>query len=291
MTNISDKVEISDETLDHLLAYDPVSSAEQQIDRISQPKEFEALALDNAMDVSLSKKIILADRRDTHYGATPEYLHEVYAENGFELVYDEPFERIDKFDPNETVTEEHLRVWAHRDGLILIDQTYSWLNEDGSLHVGYNAGHLYYNFVYNEGVPHTYSLTSTGGFAQDPEKEKHREAYYEMLRYEKAKSDDPRWSKNPYHDARVVPYVWCGNHDTREGMIHIINNFRKHGSFLKKWIDNPIPWIITTEEHVKDEDRFVKGAWDIWRNKVRELSKERLSKMPDWVQEMVGEFK
>lgn len=43
-------------------------------------------------------------------------------------------------------------------------------------------------------------------------------------------------------------YVWCGDHDIREGAAAKINGLREHGEFLPVWQASPFLWLLTYAE-------------------------------------------
>lgn len=72
---------------------------------------------------------------------------------------------------------------------------------------------------------------------------------------------------------------WGGDHDCREALKHKIETLRSHGEFMKKWPadSNIFLWLL----HYRDTK--VEG-YD-----YRAITKERITMLPVWVQDMIGE--
>lgn len=275
---------IDDARLARILNYDPITEAEIECGStdLTSPLVM-GVALNNQLNNSDIKREVLISRKDTYFSAPANYLDEIYAENGFELVFDEPFIRIRKFGDREE-TPEKLRVWAHRDGLVVVDETYSYLEEAGTLKVKYNGGQLYFNWQETNEIRYS-TLSYSGGYVEDIELLEKSCAYVAALEEQNVKWNDPRWQSNPYIDTRMVPFILAAHIDTREGMLFNIDMLKKNGILLPKWIKNPIPWIIRSDEHSQPNENFT-----IWSNGAKEKSQARLEKMPEWVQEMIGAF-
>ena len=71
--------------------------------------------------------------------------------------------------------------------------------------------------------------------------------------------------------------IWVGDHDCREALRLKVNRLRKHGRFMPKWGKAPFLWLMHHQDiKAKDYD-------------YEALNKARIAKLPEWVQEMIGE--
>lgn len=75
-------------------------------------------------------------------------------------------------------------------------------------------------------------------------------------------------------------YIWAGNHDCREALIYHIETLREHGSFVKPWVEAPFLWLL---HH--GETRGGHGNYD-----HKAITMERISRLPEWVQTMIGPY-
>lgn len=71
--------------------------------------------------------------------------------------------------------------------------------------------------------------------------------------------------------------VWVGDHDAREALIFKMDQLRANGSFVKPWVERPFLWLL----HYMDPK--------VNKYDYREINEERISRLPAWVREFIGE--
>ena len=274
--------EDSSTTVQRVLEFDVLATAEQVAGGKGQADEKDVIAV--ARVSSQIKKEILSRNNDTYFAAPREYLLERYTEQGFEVVYTEEFARIPY--GNEPPVNEEFIIWAHRDGMILIDCTCSYYIGTDLIR-RFNGGKLYYNWQPNDEKYNTKEFNlGSGGYIVDPIKHEANKKYNQRLRDDGVKWSDPLWNEPPHESILAMPMTRVGYIDTREGMIHNLKGMRKYGSFLPVWIERPHMYLLEYEEW-RNYSSMKHEAFTAWAN---QKSEERRLKLPDWVQEMMGSF-
>ena len=75
--------------------------------------------------------------------------------------------------------------------------------------------------------------------------------------------------------------AWVGGHDIREGIAYRINRLRECGEILPKWAKSPRPWLVHYGE--RPEEKGFNGEF------YDRVIRERIKRLPQWVQDMIGE--
>ena len=111
-----------------------------------------------------------------------------------------------------------------------------------------NSAHLYYQWKPND-YRNAGKVTSSGG-------------YY------------PENPDDSLYDTPVENMVWAGSHDAREALAFNIAGLEQNGVFRNPWpVGDTFLWLC---HHGDDDDSY------------KEISDERISMMPEWVQTMIN---
>jgi hypothetical protein len=112
-----------------------------------------------------------------------------------------------------------------------------------------NSGKLYYNWVRGESRGY-HSVTSSGRFYEHPEGD-----------------------------------FWSGDHDCREALLFNIDRLLAHGTILPVWRERAFGWITNFIDHDINTEKY----GDRWPFRyLDEVTEERVAKLPEWVQTMIG---
>lgn len=236
-------------------------------------------------------KQMLSKADDTQFSNTVKDYLRITGNFGFEVVYKEPF-MSDR-------CEENLYVLFQKElGILICFDTFTW---GDSKEVNVNGGNMYYNWSPNSlNMRH---LTSSGSF-YFAEKDSHMTLFekdlitrYKIENYPKS----AEWSSElSYEEFKAINdpinkeqkelfdlavkcgkrFLWIGSHDCREGIITTIKSMFENGKFFRVWHECPFNWITNYMEHKND----TKYPFE----KYCELTKQRISKMPKYVQDCIN---
>lgn len=73
-------------------------------------------------------------------------------------------------------------------------------------------------------------------------------------------------------------WVYVGDHDCRVALIFNLTRLMRYGAFMPKWVEQPFLWFLSYM------DTEVAG-YD-----YEAITAERISRLPDWVQEIIGPY-
>lgn len=273
---------------------DPLSLAEDLSGR-SYKKDKATSSLGFFLHIKKGEQMreMLSKAGDTQFSNTVSDYLRITGDFGFEVVYKEPFDT--------ERGEENLYVLFQKELGILIEfDTDTWEPEKEP---NVNGGNMYYNWSPNN-LNERGNLTSSGQF-YFVNKDKHMTLFekdlmtrYEIPDYPESIKWDLELSYKEF-DAIEEPiskkqdemfkaaldsgkrFLWIGGHDCREAIITTIKAMFENGVFFPVWQDCPFPWLTNYMEHKQD----IKYPF----NEFREITKERISKMPKHVQDCIGE--
>jgi hypothetical protein len=186
--------------LDEVLKFDPIDAAEQLVGRDGDGAVGLGLLL--AQGHGELKAQMLTERDDTLFSNTVERYLRIAHARGFETVLCIPFQGNAYNDA--PAPEELLYVLAHRDGLLLVFDTFHTTNVNGAK--------VHYNWRPHGTVNDAYHLTSSGG-----------------------------WHN---YDADTQTGTWVGDHDAREALCYRLDRLRDAGDFLNPWAKTPWLWLL-----------------------------------------------
>lgn len=199
--------------LDELLAFDPLDAAEQ-ITGQSYKTDEETMSLGFGMALRHGRMLndaLIAAGDTVLHNQLDRYINIIEKRLGFERVLDIPFVGD---------VQEHLYVYAHRDGMLLVFDTFDGLRVNG--------GHLYYCITpKSDEIPageipkDMWKITSSGGWRQMPD----------------------------------GTMVWAGDHDCREAICRKIDNIRQVCNFLPVWPDGHtmLLWLLHYQDTKNDD--------------------------------------
>lgn len=218
------------------------------------------------------KKEALVKRKDTHYSMSLAEYVEIVLDLGFELVLTTNFvaKGYNEIDPDRN---EAQYVYAHREGMVLILDTYTWADKGASV----NSSNLYYahKSFFKDGVEGAVAPRYSSGGYEAPS----------------GWPDDNSFPADAY---------WYGNHDGREALRHNVTMLRETGQLFPVWpkaargyhwvwpchhgdhrdLQDPKPYSeMTKADHAAHREA---------KNKVMRNAADRLLALPDWVLEMIG---
>jgi hypothetical protein len=176
---------------------------------------------------------------------------------GFERVLEEDFIncRSAAVIGDKDMTEKFF-IYAHRDGLLLKFDTFTWSHKPDEVHV--NGGQVFYNWK-NRGEEGRYCRSS---------------GHYVFPKTEAGGNN---------YDAE--PICWSGDHDCREALRYNIDALRKYGNFLPQWVDCPFMYLSHFGESRENEKGEFANRMRIYEAKTI----ERIAKLPEWVRQMIGD--
>jgi hypothetical protein len=151
-------VNVPDEQLDKLLAFDPLAAAEKVtgVDHYSESDETMGLGVLLAQGHNRAKDRALLERGDTTFSSSLARYVAVIEGAGFERVLELPFAGQSL---GET-RDETLNIFAHRDGLLLKFDTYGGTSVNG--------GKVWYNWRPSDPEnPRRFDVTSSGHMRRD----------------------------------------------------------------------------------------------------------------------------
>jgi hypothetical protein len=183
-----------------MLSFDPLDTAERLLGRNTEAST--ALGMMLAINHNRAKREMLVSMDDTTLSNTVERYLRICGELGFEHVLCLPFEG--RSWGNEPAPDEAFHVLAHRDGMLLVFDTFHTMDV--------NSAKVYYNWRPRPDLADAYRFTSSGG-----------------------------WHN---YDAGRDAATWVGDHDAREAIRHKIQGLRDNGEFLARWQERPFLWLL-----------------------------------------------
>lgn len=241
-----------DQELSDLLSFDAIDVAEKIHENSGYKSDFDSIALLLHMASTQRVNAALEARDDTKLSNDLTRYIRIIEELGFEKVLDTPF--MGKGWGDEPEVEEHQMVYAHRDGMLLVFDTYNG--------EGVNSAKVYYAHKLNEGTSRS-GVYSSGGF----------------------ETISGEW---PEYGSKIIPtdMYWFGDHDAREALRHNIQGLRNAGQFLNPW---PAPkrgsrWLWMC--HYMDLNDLSHGDPE-YQQRIADARK-RLDLLPDWVKTMIN---
>ena len=121
----------------------------------------------------------------------------------------------------------------------------------GGKHV--NGGKVWYNWMPESWDPFPYSLTSSG------------------------------CRETAIFEGSEVKF-YSGDHDCREALIHNMTRLEENGRFLSPWPKSPRLWLASYADWKVDSGRRYPDSTKY----VEQITSDRISRLPAWVQEMIG---
>lgn len=138
--------------LNKMLKFDALTEAERLTGQ-SYKTDADTMALGMMMHMrhSARKEATLAAHDDTALSNRLDRYQRIICDLGFELVLEEPFKADEQ--------EETLFIYAHRDGILLHFDSFTWEHRDGP---NVNGGNFYYNLRQNSDRSDLWSIISSG---------------------------------------------------------------------------------------------------------------------------------
>lgn len=243
-----------DQYFDELLSFDPMTIAE----RMAEPgdSEHDTMMLGHHLRIihNRVKNKELALRMDTYWQMDFDEALSVFREQGFKTVLEETWPSH-----REGFIERGVVMWSS-EGLLLQASSYASYKQDPKTGgftvptVQLSGATVYYNWVPNDrNEPRP---TESGCYNL------FRDGRMLSLRERSAPGDE---------------WVWSGNHDAREGLIHNLSQLRSKGTFLDTWKSDPSVYLSFGMADVATNG-----------NDLRALTQERLRQLPSYVQERVA---
>lgn len=239
--------------IDTLLNTDPVAIAED-IGRVGNLKSADSGMLLLALSIAHGAVLTdaLEETDDTTFSNKLVNYQRIIVSMGFELVLSTPF--VGRSWNGDPAPNEVQYIYAHRDGLLLIFDTY--------YSDSVNSAKVYYahRAHSSEGRRYNTSHYSSGGY----------------------------YSAVEWRDKTPADIWWFGDHDARVALRHTINRLREGGQFLTPW---PKPhehrsyhvWMCHYMDH-KSLDNYGSPEYEATIAKAN----ARLHQLPDWVKEMIA---
>lgn len=262
--------------LSDLLGRDALHEAEQATGKSYKEDEGTmALGFLGHLALVQQKHDALDASGDVHMGTPLDEYELKIANIGFRKVFDEEF--LSR--PDDTKTEA-LRVWYRSPGILLVYDTY-W----GKTSV--NGGKMYYNWV-PDSSDFPWRVTSSGRYSYRSSEDKAkadeiRAAEIEILSGLGWDSRSPEYQNalQPSKDFRNEVfrrhgYVWSGDHDCREALIHNIAMLEQYGTLIEPWENVPFLWLLhhmDTRQEAYDHEA---------------ITKSRIGKLPEDVRTCLG---
>lgn len=279
-----------------LQSIDPLAEAEVLTGKsYKEDKSTESLGFTMHIMKNQALASLLDEIGDTKFSENELNYVDKLSKFGFEVVLKEPFQNT-----HYKNIIEHLYILFNKElGVLIKFDTFGY---EGSEPHNVNGGNIYYNWAANDFNRN--GCTSSGNMIHhkfdnclfnsnltpheiDRNILSEKPKWEEDMKYEEYRALDDEWSKNynSYKTFNNLRYVWSGSHDCREAAISNVKRLIEDGILLNKWIECPFYWLLNFSEYGKNEnhDKFDKRA--------RKITKERISKLPDYVQECIGEYK
>lgn len=181
-----------------VLRFDALAIAEKLTGKSYKADEgTSALGMLLHIEHARSKSALLEAAGDSTFSDSVERYQGILDALGFECVYEAPFA------PEPGRDERHF-IYAHRDGLLLTLDTFTFANRAP----GVNAAKVYFNWRPN-GEVHFPRDGASGGFCQN-----------------------------------VEPLTFAGDYDAREALVFKLGNLRADGQILARWVEQPFIWLL-----------------------------------------------
>lgn len=239
---------MDNDQFDELLKFDPIAAAEKV--------DFGQLGMGVSILLAQSKEAAIAKEATARFDTTMSnnlvYYQSVITDMGFEQVLVVPFEA--KSYGSEDVQKEQQFFYAHRDGMLLIFDT--WMGTE------VNSGRVYYAWKQQTKTGPYGRYTSSGGFHSA--------------------------SQGDWDDGLPEDAVWFGDHDCRQAIRHNLDRLRENGQFLAKWpeyIKRPSVWALHWGDLRDDTGNPLRNDQ---YTQARTNARNRFQLLPVWVQEMIG---
>lgn len=155
------------------------------------------------------------------------------------------------------------RLFARTDGFLLEVEEFRWEHDSDNV---INVAQLHYNWKRFAECRDWFHYTSSGHYT------------------------GPNGESLPGRDD--IPsseFVWVGYHTfTRfeKELEGTIRNFKENGELLPQWVECTFPWLTHYSEMATGHD-YSKERFESYY----EITRERIKRLPEWVQQMIGSYK
>lgn len=233
------------------------------------------------------KETALKRTKDTYFGSSLAHHLEVFAELGFQKVYEESF--LSFFENSKDKHEEkQFMFWQADKGILLVFDTFS-------KQTTMNSGHFYYNLINKPNHKPEY-VTSSGSWSHLGNS--HSE-YPKYPDYDMSELEREAYSRQVeiWLEKHRENVVWAGDHDAREAIKFNIRQLEKNYIFLPKWKKKPWLWLLHHMDVKGPDGKQLEGEY-MYRQRPKPeglltydsdaINARKIAQLPDYVQEAIN---